>query len=639
MCGLAGYLLSDAERVAKPEDIQAMVDALIHRGPDDEGIECAGPIALGHRRLSIIDLSKAGRQPMVNEDGQLYLVCNGEIYNHRMLREELEAKGHRFRSQSDSEVILHLYEEHGDDFLPRLRGMFAFALWDARKQRLILGRDRLGQKPLFYRDEKEGFLFASEAMALHKGSREELRFNKPGLIDYLSLGYFPAPSSAILGTKKLEPGSYLVKERGQPAELRSYWTLDYGPKWDASTAKARDRLDQRFLELFDEATRLRQMADVSLGAFLSGGVDSSAVVSSMTLARPQTFSIGFEDRAYDERRYARMVVKRYQTEHRERIVQPDAVTVLERLVGHFGEPFADSSAIPCFYLAELARQHVTVALSGDGADELFGGYMQFVANELALVLDKVPAFIRSSVLGPLVAGLPTRLGRDDPIFRLKRFMNAFLHGDRRRRPLLWSRLMVPERLYELLSEDLKASFAAIDPARFALAYGDRPFEEEGDRALHMALRVYLPDDLLTKVDITSMAHGLEVRAPFLDHKLVEFVARLPLSEKVSKGQTKRLLKRSLLRRLPRELLFRKKKGFAVPIASWLRGPLNSFLRETVLSEQARSRGLFTPGQVEKLIQDHELGRWNHQHALWSLLCLELWFRRCESELPRFSGMA
>lgn len=636
MCGLAGYLFSDWDRQARPEDIQTMVDGLIHRGPDDQGIECLGPMALGHRRLSIIDLSPAGRQPMSNEDGRIWLVCNGEIYNHNELREALRAKGHSFRSQSDSEVILHLYEEYGDSFVSQLRGMFAFAIWDSRSRRLVLGRDRLGQKPLFYRDEKEGFLFASEALPLHKGSREPLRFNKPGLIDYLSLGYFPSPSSAILGTRKLEPGCLLVKEWGQAPVVQSYWTLDYGPKWDVSTSKYRENLDLRFLELFDEATRMRQMADVSLGAFLSGGVDSSAVVSSMSLARPQTFSIGFQEKDYDERPYARLVAERYQTVHREMVVEPDAVGVLETLVDRFGEPFADSSAIPCYYLAKLARGHVTVALSGDGADELFGGYMQFVANELALLLDRVPAFVRQRVLGPLVAGLPTRLGRDDPVYRLKRFMAAFLHGDRERRPLLWSRLMVPEQLFKLLNKDLQGSFASVDPSRFALRHGEQNFEEEGDRALHMALRTYLPDDLLTKVDITSMAHGLETRAPFLDHKLVEFVARLPLSQKVSKGQTKRLLKRALLRRLPRKLLYRKKKGFAVPIDSWFRGRLNGFLKETLLSSQARSRELFSPGQVEKMILDHEHGKWNHQHSLWSLLCLELWFQSSERHLSNFA---
>lgn len=639
MCGLAGYLFADWDRLARPEDIQIMVDALSHRGPDAEGIECHGPMALGHRRLSIIDLSSAGRQPMANEDQSLWLVCNGEIYNHKALREELRSKGHSFRSQSDSEVILHLYEEYGVDFVSRLRGMFAFAIWDTKKRRLILGRDRLGQKPLFYREEKEGFLFASEALPLHKGSRAELRFNRSGLVDYLSLGYFPAPTSAIIGTKKLEPGSILVKEFGQTAVVKSYWELDYGPKWNAATARDRDQLDQRFLELLDESTRLRQMSDVSLGAFLSGGVDSSAVVAAMSLGRPQTFSIGFEEKDYDERRYARLVAERYETLHREMVVEPDAVGVLKLLVDRFGEPFADSSAIPCYYLAKMAKRHVTVALSGDGADELFGGYMQFVANELALVLDRVPTLLRNRVLGPLVEALPTRLGRDDPVYRLKRFMRAFLNGDRRRRPLLWSRLMAPETLRSLVNPDLSSELDDVDPSRFALRHGDQGFDEEGDRALHMALRTYLPDDLLTKVDITSMAHGLETRAPFLDHKLVEFVARLPIQQKVFRGQTKRLLKRSQLGRLPRDLLYRKKKGFAVPIADWFRGQLRPFLRETLLSPKARSRGLFRTEQVENIIVEHEQGRWNHQHSLWSLLCLELWFQSCEEQLPSFAVRA
>jgi asparagine synthase (glutamine-hydrolysing) len=638
VCGLAGLVFADLERLAKAEDILMMVQSLAHRGPDDQGIECLGPAALGHRRLSIIDLSSAGRQPLCNEDGSVWLVCNGEIYNHRELRVDLEKRGHVFSSQSDSEVIVHLYEEYGPSFVSRLRGMFAFAVWDCKAQRLLLARDRLGQKPLFYREQKDSFAFASEALALHKGSTDKLTLNREALIEYLTLGYIPSPNCAFAGSKKLPPAHYLIKEMGQAAVIKRYWSLNYGPKWSANTATGRARLDEQFLTLFDEAVSLREMSDVPLGAFLSGGIDSSAIVSAMTQQRPRSFSIGFASRSYDERRYARMVASRYRTRHHELKVEAEDVTsVLIKLIDRFGEPFADSSAIPCYYLAQMARKKVSVALSGDGSDELFGGYLQFVANDLASSFDRLPKLLRQGLLPRLVEALPIRLGRDDPIFRLKRFMNGFMNKDSRRRPLLWSCLMQRPQLDSLLNDDLAQSLQHLDPLASPLGHGQSLSDDSNDRALHMALSCYLPDDLLTKVDITSMAHGLETRAPFLDHKLVEFVARLPMTQKVCHGQTKRLLKRSLLGRLPRSLLYRSKKGFAVPIDRWFRGPLRSFLRDTVLSKQARSRGIFRAERVEKMIVEHEKGHWNHQHRLWALLCLELWFQSCERHLPAFQG--
>jgi asparagine synthase (glutamine-hydrolysing) len=627
----------DAGRCARPEDIQRMLTALIHRGPDDHGIHCEASVALGHRRLSIVDLSDQARQPLSNESGDLWLICNGEIYNHQELRKSLLSRGHKFRSGSDSEVILHLYEDFGERAISMLRGMFAFALWDCKTETLLLGRDRLGQKPLFYREQEDAFYFASEALPLHLETKEPLRLDKVALQQYLTFGYIPAPLCAFEGSRKLPPAHYLVKKRGQKALLKRYWSLPYTPKYDDRSPVKRGALEEEFCDLLEESVRLRRMSDVPLGAFLSGGVDSSALVSFLGDAGTKTFSIGFSQRDYDERRYARLVAQRYRTAHYEQVVKPDAVHVLHTLIGQFGEPFADSSAIPCYYLAQMAREQVTVALSGDGADELLGGYMQFVANELAQDFDRLPRFLRESVIGPLVRALPRRLGRDDPILRLKRFMRGVLDGDRGRRPLIWSQIMDSSQRAAILNGDLAMELEELDPLAPALAHGAGFSGSDADRALHMALSSYLPGDLLRKVDITSMAHGLEVRAPFLDHKLVEFIARLPVRQKVHRGQTKKLLKRALHGRLPRELLYRPKKGFAVPLDTWFRGPLRSFLRETILSKRALNRGLFRAESLKILVREHETKQANHAQRLWALLSLELWFQICEQTLPNFQS--
>lgn len=616
-----------------------MVAAMVHRGPDGMGIEDLGVAALGHRRLAILDLSAAGAQPMSAADGQVWITYNGEVYNYRELRQGLEAKGVRFHSQTDTEVLLQLYLDKGPDFVTELRGMFAFGLWDARHRRLLLARDRFGQKPLFYRDDDDCFRFASEAMALHTRLPRPVRMDPATLRKYLALGYVPGPRSAFLGCSKLPPAHILIKDWQQAPKLHRYWQPQALPKWPAETLKQRHQLERQGLALIDEAVRLRTLSDVPLGAFLSGGLDSSAIVSSMTAQGYPTrsFSIGFTNKSYDESAYAREVARWTQTQHFERIVETHAAEALTRLTRHFGEPFADSSALACDALAQMTRQHVTVALSGDGGDEVFGGYMRYVAEDFARMLDS-GRWLSRSLLKPLVDALPVRTGRDDVFFRLKRFMGPLFERDRDWRALKWVLVFDSESLTKLATPEFLKS---CEPSRVfdeVLApLSGLSDEANVDRAMLRDLQSYLPDDLLVKVDITSMAHSLEARAPFLDHKLVEWALRLPVSEKVAWGQTKRWLKRALRRRLPAAIRHRAKKGFALPLGEWLRGPLKTFVKDLLLSPRFEARGFVRRPALEALIREHELSQGNHQHKLWALLSLELWCRCCEDHVPEFIG--
>jgi len=635
VCGIAGLLLEDPSCAAQAAELQAMVAALTHRGPDGEGIELDGPLGLGHRRLSIIDLSEAGRQPLANEDRSLLLVCNGEIYNHRELRRELEGRGHEFRSLSDNEVILHLYEDEGESAVKRLNGMFAFALWDGRRRRLVLARDRVGQKPLHYREDADAFRFASEPFALHAAPGVRREPNRRAIHDFLALGYVPAPRSAFAGARKLLPGHLLIKESGRPARIERYWSHSYLPKFAADSAAQRSALAEDLRTRLGASVRRRMMSDVPLGAFLSGGVDSSAIVAFMAeharregASPPRSFSIGFSDQSFDERAHARLVADHVGAKHLDEEVSPDALQVLSSLTRKLGEPFADSSVIPTWYLCRLARRHVTVALSGDGGDELFGGYMRYVANDIAALYQRLPKFIRRRAIKPLVAALPERRGRDDPLQRLKRFIGAF-ESDPHRRGLSWSRLLPAARIPELYSEEMAADLLDADPLEIPLAHHHAADAEElNDRALHADLSSYLPDDILVKVDIASMSLGLECRAPFLDPDLVEFAARLPLTEKVRLFQTKRLLKRAMTAKLPASILKRPKKGFAVPLGSWLRGPLSGWLKQTLLAPDARSAAYLRPEGVARLLAEFHAGA-RLEHLLWALTSLELWLQELE----------
>lgn len=605
--------------------IRRMAAVLAHRGPDGEGVFVKDHVGLGHRRLAIIDLSQAGHQPMSNEDGSIWIVFNGEIYNFLELRDGLIRKGHTFRSRSDTEVIVHLYEDLGLEALRVLRGMFAFAIWDANRKRLLLARDRFGKKPLFYFAGSSSFVFASELQSLLEDPSVPRVPDLEAIRYYLTYQYVPSPHTAFQGIRKLPPAHYLLLEDGQ-FRLTRYWDLHYAEK----SREPEEALSERLRGHLEEAVRLRMISDVPVGALLSGGIDSSTVVALMTRlsgSPVKTFSIGFEEDGFSELPHARSVARRFGTEHHEFVVKPDAVTVLPLLVRHFGEPFADSSAVPQYHLSRLAREFVTVALAGDGGDEAFGGYDRYLAVLLARPADHLPRFI-----GNGLAGLGKRLSRVSRIApflsRAGRFLQA-LSDDPLRRYARWMSHFDREQQVALFSEDFLEQVCGIDPEGPILdAYRESDATHLLDATLDVDVRTYLPNDLLVKVDITSMASSVEVRSPFLDHPLMEFAASLPPSLKIRGLEKKYLLKRAMADLLPEEILHRPKQGFAVPLEHWFRRDLREMAHDILLAPRCLGRGYFRAEAVKRLLDEHvrAVGRWHHQ--LWNLLMLELWHRAC-----------
>lgn len=613
-----------------------MCAGLEHRGPDARGVFCEGRAGLGIQRLRILDLV-TGDQPIYNEDRTVAVVLNGEIYNFQQLRADLLARGHRFTTQGDTEVIVHLYEEHGEDCVRHLHGMFAFALWDARREQLLLARDRVGKKPLHYALRDGVLSFASELGSL-LADREIPRDVDHEAIDcYLAYGYVPHPLSAYRAARKLPPAHTLLLRDGR-AELRRYWRLDYGPKLRGVGVP---ELGERIREALRAATRRRLIADVPLGAFLSGGIDSSAVVAAMaqeSSGTVKTFSIGFEHEGFDELPHARRIAERFGTDHEEFVVRPDAVAVLPRIVRHHGEPFADPSAVPSYYLAELTRRHVTVALNGDGGDESFGGYTRYVANRLAARLDGLPAPLRRA-LGAAGERLPAGGDVSTPLNRARRLSRA-LTLDPPERYAGYVGCFDQQGRSALYSADFRAACAAT-PAADVIAGPWR--SASGAAILEVMLEVdmstYLVDDLIAKIDIATMAHGLEARSPFLDHELMELAASIPAELKVRGAQKKWILREALRDWLPDETLDRPKQGFSIPESDWLRGDLAGFAREVLLDPATLDRGYFEPGAVRALIDRHAAGADVEARRVWALLMLELWHRECVDRVPVPAALA
>lgn len=603
-----------------------MADALTHRGPDDWGVWSDEHCALGHRRLSIIDLSEAGRQPLSNANGSIWITYNGEIYNFQALRKELESLGHRFRTRTDTEVIVYAYEQWGVDCAKRLRGMFAFAIWDQRRRRLFMARDRVGKKPLFYTQAGDRFLFASELQALVADASVSRVVDQAAIDEYLSWGYVPAPRTAFKGISKLLPAHWLtleLKQGGAALNIEPYWNLEYGPKLALDEREAAEALREKLTE----AVRLRMIADVPLGAFLSGGIDSSIVVGLMARLSDQpvkTFSIGFEETAYNELGHARRVAERCGTDHSEFIVKPDALAILPKLVRHYGEPYADSSAIPTYYVSEMTRPRVKVALNGDGGDESFAGYERYFGNRVAEWVRRVPGGHWPALA--LSRILPDSLDQKSRLRQAKRFFSATT------RPMAirygrWVGYFTEEAKRRLYSRELRSSLNGHCPqdwlqSLFAEAQGLDPV----DSAMAVDTRSYLPYDLLVKVDITTMANSLEARSPFLDHEVMELAARLPVHLKLRGKQSKYLLKRTFADLLPPANVNRRKMGFGVPLGQWFRGPLRPLLEDGLLSEQLARRKYFDEGVIRSLVADHVQQRADHSFALWNLLMLELWHR-------------
>jgi asparagine synthase (glutamine-hydrolysing) len=629
MCGVSGFLA----RAALPGDtaearLWAMIATLRHRGPDDEGVWTDGRAGIAHARLSIIDLSPAAHQPMASADGAVWITYNGEVYNFAEIRQELDALGYPFRSRSDTEVIVNGWHAWGPKIFTRLRGMFALAIWDRRSQSLILARDRLGKKPLYYAATTTAFLFGSEIKALLTWPGVP-RTADPSTIDrYLTLGYVPAPDTAFAGIRKLPAAHYLVvearadKNLGAP-ELVRYWRLPE-PRATRRHRRTSD-LKRELVGHLEEAVRLRLISDVPLGAFLSGGVDSSAVVATMARVgggTVKTFSIGFSAKEYDETRYARMVAERYATDHQELVVEPDAVAVLPRLVWHYGEPFADPSAVPTYYVSKLARQEVTVALNGDGGDECFLGYRRYKAMRYVSWLDGMPSWSRAELarllgLAPLTAQQRFKIPR----------IRGVLQAPKQRPGRRYAFTLAP-----FTDEDKEDcySWAMRDQlGRSALDLLE-PYFAEADSLVAGAnwadIHTYLPDDLMVKVDVASMAHGLEARSPLLDHVLMEWAVGLPEEVKMARGVTKALFKSAMEPYLPAELLYRPKMGFSCPVDHWFRNEIKELAYDTLLSQSARQRGLFRPDYVQRLLDEHCGFTRDHHTRLWALLMLELWFR-------------
>jgi len=623
MCGICGKLNFDGDRPVPENLIRGMSEALKHRGPDENGLYLDRNVGFGHRRLKVIDLG-TGRQPMSNEDGTVWIVLNGEVYNYRELRADLDGNGHRFRTQSDTEVILHLYEDEGADCVHKLRGMFAFALWDANRRRLVLARDRLGKKPLVYAVTRDALVFASEIQAILKDPDVERSIDISALHDYLTYQYVPSPATIFRGVRKLPPAHLLIWERGD-LRIERYWR----PSFADQKAMTEGDASAELLRLLQEATRLRLGSDVPVGAFLSGGIDSSAVVALMSRLtnRPvKTFSIGFPESPFNELHHARRVARLFRTEHHEFIVRPDALEALPILVRHFGEPFADPSAIPTYYLAKLTRAHVTVALNGDGGDENFAGYPHYLVARWAQGFGRLPEPIRKRIRSGLASLLAAAPAIPPSLVRFLRFARELAFAPVERYIRAMSRFSNEDKdaLYTADFRKTVEGRDSMDFLRGIFARADGPDFIEA--MLSVDLQSYLPEALLAKIDITTMANALEARSPFLDHRFVEFAAKIPGRLKMRGMTTKYVLKKALAGILPPDIIDRRKMGFGVPLKTWFRRDLRPFIQDVLLDSRTLGRGYFRKSAVEGLLKEHLAGRRDHSQRLWTLLNLELWHR-------------
>jgi asparagine synthase (glutamine-hydrolysing) len=624
MCGIVGFV-NAGSRAASRELLERMNGCIVHRGPDEDGFFVHESVALAMRRLAIIDL-KGGQQPIFNEDRSSVIVFNGEIYNFHEIKKDLEARGHVFHTNSDTEVIVHLYDEYGEDCVQYLRGMFAFAIWDFKDKSLFLTRDRVGKKPILYSYQTNGdFVFGSEFTALlaHPGISREVDYE--AIDSYLSYLCVPAPQTAFKQIRKLEPAHWLRWKDGK-IETQRYWQPNFSKKIKISESEAIEETTR----IIREATKMRLISEVPLGAFLSGGVDSSTVVALMaqeSTGAVKTFSIGFEEQDFSELQYAKRVAEHVGAEYNEFIVRPNALEVLPTLVEHYGEPYADASAIPTYYVSKETRRFVTVALNGDGGDESFAGYERHAAMKIAEMYHRFPAFARRLLIEKPINLVPTSELKRSRLRDAKRFLQA-ANLPRTERYFRWMSTFNRDAKAELYTDDFSRMAARQNPSAlldkwFAAANGSGIL----DATLLTDQMTYLPNDLLVKVDIASMANSLEARSPLLDHKVIEFAASLPENLKMQRFETKSLLKKVAARLVPREVIYRRKMGFGVPLGSWFRGEMKDFVRGVLLSEKSLSRGIVKPEMVERYVAEHIDGKRDHTYQVWTLLMLELWFQR------------
>ena len=631
MCGIVGKVNFDPEQPVGAHQIRRMTVSLRHRGPDDAGVWTDGRIGLGHRRLSIIDLSPNGRNPMSNEDGTIWIVFNGEVYNFHELRPSLEAAGHRFKSRTDTEVILHLYEELGPMCVKELRGMFAFAIWDSRPQRLLLARDRLGVKPLHYSVTRSGLLFASEIKALFATGEIDAEPDPVSLHQFLLWQCIPSPRTGFCAVSKLPPASILTWQPGSDVSIQKYWELDYSHPIEAGTTE----LSEQVRDSVQEATNLRLVADVPVGIFLSGGIDSACVLAAARRAnhgKIQSFSVTFGHEQFDESRHARLLAEHFQTEHHEFHVTPVVMDLLPEMAVLFDEPFADAASIPTYYLSKLTREHVKVALSGDGGDEAFAGYQRHLALKVLGWLSRVPG---SAALSALRVLLPYGSGERSMLRYVKEILSLLGRTPAQKYRAMLLGMTDEEQWSSFYTEEFRELISGSDDhaQSFLLGWDTPSVPDDIARATASDTLGYIPECLNVKVDIASMACGLEVRSPLLDHKLVEFSARIPSRQKIRGTRQKYILKHAFKNELPEGILKRGKAGFGMPLATWLRGGLRGSTEETLLARDSCIRGLLRPDKIKLMLNEHATSKRNWHVQLWRLLVLEHWLKANAARVP------
>lgn len=627
MCGICGVIHRDKEKRVDKPILAKMNNSLVHRGPDEEGYYIEGNVGLGVRRLSIIDI-KGGHQPIYNEDKSICVICNGEIYNFLELRENLEKQGHRFYTKSDVETIVHLYEEYGEDFVHRLRGMFAIALYDLKKDKLILARDRIGIKPLYYTYQKGVFLFASELKAILEYPGIKKNISLKALSDYLTYLYISAPETIFEQIYKLLPAHILIFENGN-INLRQYWEIDYSKKEE----KSEEYYIERLSDLLKEAIKLHLISEVPLGAFLSGGMDSSTVVALMSEVANEpvkTFSVGFDVTDFNELRYAKLVAKRFNTNHHEINLKADIINLLPKIVEQFDEPFADSSAIPTYLISQFAKQYVTVCLAGDGGDELFAGYDWTRRQKFINDFNRLPRLIKNNIKNILLNKNYSPDYKSSLANKIERFIydtNLPLEQSFKRRITCFSEEMKKSLFKEHVYRSLK-NYESI--SKILPYFGKSDINYDLEKLLFLDTKLYLPDDGLCKVDRMSMLHSLEVRVPFLDHIVVEFVASMPFKYKMQGFASKYILKKMVSKVLPKQILRQRKLGFTIPLNSWFRGKLDDFSR-SFLSENCKLLEFIRPDYIKWILNEHTTNRQDFGNQIYTLIVLEMWLRENKYE--------
>ncbi len=624
MCGIAGWANLDSKKTSQNGEavLHSMCEKMKHRGPDSEGLWLDEQVALGMRRLSIIDLH-TGEQPVFSEDKQIVVVMNGELYNFREVRADLEKRGHKFETNTDTEILPHLYEEYGDAMLEHINGMFAFALWDKNKNKLLIARDRFGEKPLYYGVFDNQLIFASEPKVLLANPAVKAEINLDALRQYLSFDYVPAPSSIYKNIYKLPAAHLLILEKGE-IRTRRYWNLS----WEKKETKSLESSAEELRELLADAVRMRLVSDVPLGILLSGGVDSSTIAAFATqfsTEKVKTFSIGFEEDSFDESKFARQVAKHLNTEHyEEKLSVGKAADLISEIGTWLDEPLSDGSLIPTFLLARFVKKHVTVALGGDGGDEIFAGYPMYFAHKVADVYGKIPRVLRNNLIEPIVKNLPVSNKNLSFDYKAKRFVAASKYDLVTRHHSYFGSFSIDAQ-NDLLSKDVlaKTSGDIYKGAKDLLQICDA--KNEIEQMQFLDINYYMAEDILTKVDRASMAVSLEVRAPFLDPRIAQFAAQIPLEYKLKGNKGKYILKKAMENMLPKNILHRPKKGFGIPIADWLKGRLNPLMHEMLNETRLKNQGLLNEKFVQKLIKEHEDNTASHHKQLWTLLVFQLWY--------------